>query len=251
MNIKNLTLISLLGLGAILFMLETVVAEPSPFPPSQSQDQQTPSIEPSAGDSSTAQPPPPDFNEALAAAAGDMDDAVRLSPSKSEILHLEQDAASVIVSNPAHAAVMLDSPRVLIILPRAPGATSFTVLDRKGNTILEKKVIVSSGREPFVRVRKICNNASGDCAASSYYYCPDGCYEVSTDAISQTSSGAVPEIPAAGSTDTATDDAKKTPETTGDEGEEEIPLETDEPSLEGVIPNAPPPPALPDAGGEE
>src|SRR4051812_10313128 len=45
------------------------------------------------------------------------DDALRLTSNKDEMIRLDKDAASVIVNNPAHASIVLDSPRLLIIMP--------------------------------------------------------------------------------------------------------------------------------------
>jgi hypothetical protein len=125
------------------------------------------------------------------------DGTIRLTPDKTQIVHLQQDAASVIVTNPAHASVLLDSPRLLVVMPRVPGTTSFTVLNDKGQTITEKTVIVTALAKPkYVRIRRMCDQAgSGACTPTAYFYCPDGCYEVMTvppDAGTMN----VPEIPA-------------------------------------------------------
>jgi hypothetical protein len=104
------------------------------------------------------------------------DDALRLTSNKDQIIRLDQDAASVIVNNPAHATVLLDSPRLLIIMPRTPGATSFKVLDDKGEIILQKDIIVTNAQPKYVRIRRMCNG--GACVPEAYFYCPDGCYEV-------------------------------------------------------------------------
>ena len=215
MTFRETWLANVLGIALILFVGKAITSiEQAQTPPEELAYIIAPSssaiskVEPAAGqpdttppatvaapaDASFPPPPPASFNEATLGLPEE-DAPVRISPSKSEILHLERDAASVIVSNPAHAAVLLDSPRVLIVLPRAPGATSFTVLDSAGETILEKKVLVSSGSEPYVRVRKVCGSGAGDCSANSYYYCPDGCYEVSTDAISSSSINSIPAVP--------------------------------------------------------
>lgn len=105
------------------------------------------------------------------------DDALRLSMNHDQIIRLNQDAASVIVNNPAHAEVVLDSPRLLIIMPRQPGATSFTVLNANSETILKRDIIVTNTQPKYVRIRRMCG-ADPSCTPSAYYYCPDGCYEV-------------------------------------------------------------------------
>lgn len=104
---------------------------------------------------------------------------IRLTPNESHILHLNRNAASVIVANPVHAGVFLDTPRVLVIVPGTPGATSFTVLDVEGNEIMRRDVIISERQNKYVRIQRICSGG-GNCVPSSVYFCPDGCHQVST-----------------------------------------------------------------------
>jgi hypothetical protein len=123
--------------------------------------------------------------------AAPVDDGIlRLTTNKNKLVRLDQDAASVIVNNPEHAEVMLDSPRLLIVMPRAPGATSFIVLDANGRVILRKEIIVSNVQPQYVRIRRMCGSSDSACAATSYYYCPNGCYEVT--AVGDTGNSAAP-----------------------------------------------------------
>jgi len=89
---------------------------------------------------------------------------------------------------------MLDSPRLLIIMPRLPGATSFTVLDNHSEIIMEKEVIVSNVQAQYVRVRKVCVGGDASCAPATYYYCPDGCYEVTPVAPVETGNPTPPPL---------------------------------------------------------
>lgn len=124
-----------------------------------------------------------DSEDAAASATQAQDSIIRLTPDASRIVRLTEDAASVIVTNPEHARVILDSPRLLIVLPRQPGSTSFTVLNSKGESILEKNIVVAtaSAKKQYVRIRRMCgqSGAGSDCVPVSYYFCPDGCFEVS------------------------------------------------------------------------
>lgn len=120
-------------------------------------------------------------------------DAIRLTPDRTEVVRLEQDAASVVVTNPAHAQIMLETPRLLLVMPRTPGSTSLFVLDKNGNSIFERDIIVSGNTKPYVRIRKSCNDNSTNCNTDSYFYCPDGCYEVSTVPAND----AAPQLPPA------------------------------------------------------
>lgn len=116
---------------------------------------------------------------------------IRLTPNKTKILKLERDAASIILSNPRHASVMIDSPRLLIVVPRAPGATALTVLDNNGDVIAERDIIVTGQEDRYVRIRKYCPADDATCRANSIYYCPDNCYVISTESDEQaTAAGA-------------------------------------------------------------
>jgi Flp pilus assembly secretin CpaC len=107
---------------------------------------------------------------------------LRVTPDKSEIISLDADAASVIIGNPQHANVMADSVRKLVVIPRSPGATYFTVLDKDGNVIMQRHVIVASPKEGYVRVKRTCNTASSGCQNTSVFYCPDMCHEIGSQA---------------------------------------------------------------------
>ncbi len=127
---------------------------------------------------------------------------LRLTSNKNELVRLNEDAVSVIVNNPDHASVMLDSARLLIIAPRAPGTTSFTVLNAAGQVILQRDIIVSNANaaKKYVRVRRICSGQDATCVPAAYFYCPDGCYEVTP--IAPTGSGTIP-APAASAVNAA------------------------------------------------
>ena len=138
------------------------------------------------GDAPTAQAKP------AAPVSGD-NTAIRLTPDRTKILRLRESAASVIVANPNHAAVTLDSPRLLILMPREPGTTSFTVLDAHGKVLLERNIIVTASAQPqYVRVRRVCGSNAQDCQPANYYYCPDGCFEVTPVAHEDNSN--IPEV---------------------------------------------------------
>jgi|GEM_PF-1330060 len=105
-------------------------------------------------------------------------DAIRLTPDRVKILKLKKDAVSVVVTNPAHAVALLDSPRTVILMPRSPGTTSLVILDRNGEALLERNIIVSAAQNKYVRIRRVCPDNARGCAPEAYYYCPDGCFEI-------------------------------------------------------------------------
>ena len=69
---------------------------------------------------------------------------LNLTPDKSEMIQLEKEAASVIVGNPNHINVILDTPTTLIVVPREAGASHFSVIGKDGSILLERQVVVGA-----------------------------------------------------------------------------------------------------------
>jgi Flp pilus assembly secretin CpaC len=106
---------------------------------------------------------------------------LRLTPDKSQLIRLDKQAGSVVVGNPAHLTVLLDTPTLAVAVPRQPGATHMTIVDKEGNVIMQRHVIVASPKENYVRVRRSCANAGNSrtpCQPTSVYFCPDMCHEI-------------------------------------------------------------------------
>ena len=132
---------------------------------------------------------------------------IRLTPDKSELIRLDQDAVTVIVGNPAHLNILLDTPRLMVLVPRSPGSTHFTVLDKDGNVIMQRHAIIASPKRNYMRIRRSCANGDKDCAPTSVFFCPDTCYEVQVrDADSSAGISDVPsETAGPGPAETATE----------------------------------------------
>lgn len=109
---------------------------------------------------------------------------LNINPDKSELVRLDREASSVIVGNPNHITVLLDSPRLAVVIPRTPGATYFSVLDKDGNVIMQRHVVVAAPKKNYVRVRRSCTNAAqgSNCRPTSVYFCPDMCHEIQAGA---------------------------------------------------------------------
>ncbi|MDH5722043.1 MAG: pilus assembly protein N-terminal domain-containing protein [Alphaproteobacteria bacterium] len=107
---------------------------------------------------------------------------LRLTPDKSELIRLENAAGSVILGNPEHVSVLAESPTILVVVPKMPGATYFTILDNDGEILMQRHVIVASPKEGYVRIRKTCtgseSEANDSCTETDVYYCPDMCHNI-------------------------------------------------------------------------
>ncbi len=151
---------------------------------------------------------------------------LRLTPDKSEIIRLDAEAGTVIVGNPNHISVMADNTKTLVVVPKMPGATYFTVLDSKGNVLMQRHVIVASPKEKYVRIRKSCATAeSENCQTTAVYYCPDMCHEIISNGESKDkSSGSAALDKALGSqgtsgVDATTEGTSEEPETNDEAGQ--------------------------------
>ena len=110
--------------------------------------------------------------------------ALKLTPDKSELVRLDEPAASIIVGNPNHLNVLADTSQTLVLVPRAPGATHFTILNQSGQVIMQRHVIIGAGnvKEKYLRVRRSCAGLEADeCTQTSVFYCPDMCHEIIID----------------------------------------------------------------------
>lgn len=105
--------------------------------------------------------------------------ALKLTPDKSELVRLDKPAGSIIIGNPNHLSILADTSKTLVLVPRAPGATHFTVLDMDGAVLMQRHVIVASPKEKYLRVRRSCAGSDDDnCQQTSVFYCPDMCHEI-------------------------------------------------------------------------
>lgn len=107
--------------------------------------------------------------------------AIELTLDKSELIRLDQEMGSIIIGSPSHINVIADSATLLVVVPRTPGATYFTILGKKGQVLMQRHVIVAAPKEGYLRVKRTCTNAGNDCEDTSVFYCPDMCHEVGMD----------------------------------------------------------------------
>lgn len=133
-------------------------------------------------------PPPVDILPAVSTAdesnvvideSGHTHPPIKLTPDKSELLRLDKPAGSVLIGNPNHLSILPDSADTLVLIARAPGASSFTVLGKDGSILMQRHVIVASPKQEYIRVRRSCAGSDDEgCRETSVFYCPDMCHEI-------------------------------------------------------------------------
>ena len=103
---------------------------------------------------------------------------LKLTPDRSELIRFNHPIGTVIVGNDAHANVLVDSVDAIVIVPRLPGATHFVVMDRDGQLMMQRHIVVAAPQQDYVRIRRSCANVTEGCAPTSMYYCPDACHPI-------------------------------------------------------------------------
>jgi hypothetical protein len=53
-----------------------------------------------------------------------------------------------------------------------------TILDKQGNVLMQRHVIIASPQKKYVRIRKPCIGDAEGCEPTQVYYCPDMCHKV-------------------------------------------------------------------------
>ena len=106
--------------------------------------------------------------------------SIEVSPDGPRVVSLSQDAASVIIGNPAHASVVMENPRLMMINAGIPGMTRLTVLGRDGKVIMSDNIIVNGPTQDMIRVRNACINGGEGCQPTKMFFCEEGkqCHNV-------------------------------------------------------------------------
>ena len=114
---------------------------------------------------------------------------LRMTSDKPEVVHLNKPATNIIVPNKDHAIIRPDTRRTLIIQPRQPGATFFRALDKKGDLIMQRHILVGTPKQDYVHIRRSCDADDEGCERESTYYCPGRCYTVNVQQPGSQSGG--------------------------------------------------------------
>lgn len=98
------------------------------------------------------------------AIATDKNLPLNIAIDEAKLIRLGEDAAQIIVGNPAIADVTPQSARLLVVTGKSYGTTNLIALNAKGGEILNAKLGVSEGDRSFVTVYKGAVRQSLHCA---------------------------------------------------------------------------------------
>ncbi len=89
---------------------------------------------------------------------------LRVTVGKAHLMRLDIDAAIIMIADPTVADVVLESPRLLFILGKAPGETNLYVLDVNGAEIVHTDVVVVPNADREVTLNRNTLGATFSCA---------------------------------------------------------------------------------------
>lgn len=170
----------LVPLSYLAVLVLAILATTALIPKPHSEENKMSRIEPAAGEDTQS------LSEAYDAPSSDkLNDVettelppLRISPDKTEIVHLEREAINILVGNEETLRAIPDTKKSIILIPKKPGATYFKAMDANGKVIVQRHVIVGAPNKNYIRIRRACVNGDSGCKEYSIYYCPDMCYEV-------------------------------------------------------------------------
>lgn len=105
-----------------------------------------------------------------------------------EVLSFQDDVGSILMSNPAPVEMIVENSRRVMLRPAQPGVTTLTVINKAGQIIYKRDIVVTQRGENYVRVTRFCSEQR--CDEEDFFFCPNGCYGVKSDR--DTASGFAP-----------------------------------------------------------
>ncbi len=95
---------------------------------------------------------------------GAPDDKISVYVDQAKLLKLPAKAATIIVGNPLIADVTLQSGGIVVVTGKGYGATNFIAMDRSGDVLVDRQIMVEGPTERLVTVYRGVERESYSCA---------------------------------------------------------------------------------------
>jgi hypothetical protein len=92
------------------------------------------------------------------------DEPVLVIVDQAKIFRISRPASTVIIGNPAIADATVEDERTLILTGRSFGLTNIIILDKQGEPVVNRSVVVSSQEANTVRVYRRASRETYACA---------------------------------------------------------------------------------------
>src|SRR3954454_22625156 len=88
---------------------------------------------------------------------------IAVNMDQAKLIRLPERATSIVIGNPLVADITLQPGGVIIVTGKSYGATNFIAMDRNGEGLLERLVLVESAADPIVTVYRGIERESYSC----------------------------------------------------------------------------------------
>jgi hypothetical protein len=88
---------------------------------------------------------------------------IAVSIDQAKLIRLPDRAATIVVGNPLVADITLQPGSIIIVTGKSYGATNFVAMDRNGEVLLERIIVVESPADPIVTVYRGIERESYSC----------------------------------------------------------------------------------------
>jgi hypothetical protein len=99
---------------------------------------------------------------AIAAAAG-TGDVIAVNIDQAKLIRIPDRVATIIVGNPLIADITLQTGGILVVTGKGYGATNFVAMDRGGEVLVDRIILVESPADPIVTVYRGIERESYSC----------------------------------------------------------------------------------------
>src|ERR1700712_1600119 len=91
---------------------------------------------------------------------------IAVNIDQAKLIRLPERAASIVIGNPLIADITLQPGGVIIVTGKSYGATNFVAMDRNGEVLLDRIILVESAADPIVTAYRGIERESYRCLPS-------------------------------------------------------------------------------------
>src|ERR1700712_5574179 len=88
---------------------------------------------------------------------------IAVNIDQAKLIRLPERAASIVIGNPLIADITLQPGGVIIVTGKSYGATNFVAMDRNGEALLDRIILVESAADPVVTVYRSIERETYSC----------------------------------------------------------------------------------------
>src|SRR4051812_15378662 len=88
---------------------------------------------------------------------------IPVAMDQSKLIRLPERAATIVIGNPLIADITLQPGGIIVVTGKSYGATNFVAMDRNGEVLLDRIILVESAADPIVTVYRGIERESYSC----------------------------------------------------------------------------------------